>query len=81
MFSDDFWSEPDQKRNAPTQITLSSFFTRIAAAMQTILAAKHAPDYLDQDALGDRVTFPEEISKAGHCGDSVAVIDRDRKHG
>ena len=65
MFSDDFWSEPDEQRKGPARITLRGFFKRIAASMQTIFAAKHAPEHPHDDALGDQVTLPE-VLKPGH---------------
>ena len=65
MFSDDFWNEPEQKRNRHSPITLRSFFRKIGASMQSLFAARHSPDYLDQDALGDQVTVPEELIRPG----------------
>jgi hypothetical protein len=63
MFSDDFWSEPERRK--PAQITLGSFFKKVAGSLRTLFAAQHAPDYPDQDALGDQVTLPQELSNSG----------------
>ena len=73
MFSDDFWSEPDPPRKGRTQVTLSGFFKRIAASVQTIFAAKHAPDYPHDDALGDHVTLPETLTKSGRRADDTSI--------
>jgi hypothetical protein len=59
MFSDDFGAEAQPEGD--TEITLRSFFKRIAASIKEIFAAKHSLEDPDQDALGDHVAIPDEL--------------------
>ena len=69
MFSDDFWSEADQRGKKRSQVTLVGLFGRIFTSMRAIFAAKHAPDYA-QDALGDQVTLPKEFANRSDTAES-----------
>jgi hypothetical protein len=69
MFSDDFWSESDPPRRGRTPVTLGSFFKKMAGSVQTIFAAKYAPDYPERDALGDQVTLPEVLQSRHRAND------------
>ena len=66
MFSDDFWSESDAPGKGLTPVTPGSFFKKMAGSVQSIFAAKHAPDYPDCDALGEQVTLPEVLKSYTH---------------
>jgi len=69
MFSDDFWSESDHQRKEFAEVTLGSFFRRVAISVQTIFAAKYAPDYPDRDAFGDDVAVPEAFKLGARADD------------
>ena len=66
MFSDDFWSESDAPGKDLRPVTLGSFFKKMAGSVQSIFAAKYAPDYPDCDALGEQVTLPEVLKSYTH---------------
>ena len=66
MFSDDFWSESDAPGKGLTPVALGSLFQKMAESMQSIFAAKYAPDYPECDALGEQVTLPEVLKSNTH---------------